>query len=75
MADAGVQFWVNKALYVASDEGHTAIVDLLLKAGAEVDTEEDGCTPLLAASSNGHTAIVQQLLQARAEVNNATEAG
>ena len=53
------------ALHVASLEGHSEAVKLLLEAGAEVDAEDDnGQTPLSWAAENGHSEAVK-LLQER----------
>jgi ankyrin repeat protein len=46
----------------ASENGHEAVVRLLIEKGAAVDsTEKDGQTPLLCASENGHEAVVRLL--------------
>ena len=51
-------------LYVASANGHTEVVALLLAhTGFDVNqATNDGRTPLLAASENGHTGVVSLLL-------------
>lgn len=55
-------------LYISSREGHEAVVEVLLSAGAAVDKPRDtGMTPLYAASFGGHIAVVRRLLAARAE--------
>ena len=52
--------------------GHSAVVEQLVAAGAEVNwQEEDGATALMAAAGEGHSAIVEQLVAAGAEVNRA----
>ena len=56
------------ALLLASENGHAAVVELLLlKAGADVHVDDDA--PLLLASENGHAAVVELLLQAGANVH------
>ena len=58
-------------LLIASRNGHTEIVKLLLTAKADVNAAEkkQGITPLLIASKKGHTEIVKLLLTAGADVN------
>eukprot|EP00731_Ephydatia_muelleri_P016141 Em0009g565a len=51
-------------LYTAAENGHTAVVEMLLKAGADMNK-----TPLYTAAENGHTAVVEMLLKARADMN------
>ena len=48
----------------ASQEGHTEIVSLLLKANAKVSLDQNGTTPLDTANHHGHTDIVTMLLDA-----------
>ncbi|PNH10013.1 Receptor-interacting serine/threonine-protein kinase 4 [Tetrabaena socialis] len=56
------------ALYTASQQGHTAVVEALLAAGAIKEAEDaSGTTALVIASLNGHTAVVQALLAAEAD--------
>lgn len=59
------------ALEYASYHGHTEIVSLLLKYGADVNTERttDGTTALMPASQNGYTKIVRLLLNYKADTN------
>jgi ankyrin repeat protein len=50
---------------VAAENGHEAVVQLLLETG-KVDVESKnncGLTPLWAAAENGHEAVVQLLLK------------
>ena len=52
-------------LFAAAYEGHLAIVDLLLGAGADVGaTTEVGSTVLFASASRGHVDVTQALLRA-----------
>ena len=48
--------------------GHTAVVQLLLEAGAEKDARDsEDRTALMEASRNGHISVVQLLVDAGAE--------
>jgi len=52
----------------AAQKGHKAAVKLLLKKGADVESEGNiGQTPLLLAAWNGHEAVVKLLLEKGAE--------
>ncbi|KAJ7609590.1 hypothetical protein DFH06DRAFT_1308876 [Mycena polygramma] len=59
----------GSALRAASARGHTRIVQLLLKRGADVNMEEVSGNALQAASTRGHAEIVQLLLENGANVN------
>jgi hypothetical protein len=64
------------ALYVATMYGKPAAVAVLLKAGAEVDKENNnGVSPLMAAARDGYTGIVNQLLAAGADFTQVDEFG
>ena len=53
---------------MAAQNGHTAVVSLLLENHAQIDlADNDGITPLLMAAKNGHTEVVRLLLQAGAD--------
>ena len=53
------------SIYIAGQEGHTAMVSLLLDSGAEVDYAiPDGRTGLTQAAKNGHLATVEAFLAA-----------
>jgi ankyrin repeat protein len=58
-------------LHKATDQGHTAVVRLLLDTGAAVNAAAaaDGRTALHYAASGGRTALVQLLLDAKAETS------
>jgi ankyrin repeat protein len=57
-------------LWCACVSGHTEIVTMLLKAGADPDKQaNDGWTPLHVACWKGHTEIVTMLLKAGADPN------
>ena len=63
-------------LFVASEEGHTEVVSLLLKANADPNIQtEKGASPLFIASQEGHTEIVSLLLKANADPNIQIEDG
>ena len=60
----------DTALIVASNNGHTDIVEMLLKAGANVDARNKyGYTALIEASWGSHVDIIRMLLKAGADVN------
>ncbi|OCL00528.1 uncharacterized protein K441DRAFT_719562, partial [Cenococcum geophilum 1.58] len=52
----------GNALQAASQEGHSAIVKLLLSKGADVNARGDYGNALQAASQGGHLATVELLL-------------
>ena len=55
---------------MASENGHTETVSILLQNGAHVNIQNnDGWTPLMMASQNGHTETVLILLQNGAHTN------
>jgi ankyrin repeat protein len=64
------------ALMIAAQNGHDAMVDTLLKHGANVNANiGQGRTALMAAASGGHSAIMQTLLQHGAVVDAQDENG
>eukprot|EP00900_Chrysochromulina_parva_P001404 jgi/Chrpa1/11264/Chrysochromulina_OHIO_Genome00005102-RA len=67
----------SNALLLASENGHTEIVSLLLAAGAAVDVQikEHGNTALFLAATKGYTRIVQLLLAAKAGIEIRGESG
>ena len=74
LIDAGADVNVTSkygetALHWAVENGHTAIVNLLLVNGAKVDVKYDGVTALHIAVHYGHREIVEALVNAGADVN------
>ena len=64
---------VTTSLSVAAAKGNAGVVDVLLKAGVDVDTiAVYGATPLLMAAEEGHNDIVEKLLTAGADVDKAS---
>lgn len=57
-------------LMIAAGTGQTAVVDLLLKKGAqpELQTRRDGVTALMFAADGGHRAVIESLLNGSAKV-------
>ena len=61
------------ALHHASQGGHSNVVQILLKGGANPNIQEkDGWTALMPASHNGHSEMVQILLKGDADPNIST---
>ena len=65
------------AIYGAADNGHVAVVALLLKHGAAVDAANnvDGGTPLIIAAAKGHAEVAALLLRHGAAVDAANNNG
>ncbi|CAG9784426.1 unnamed protein product [Diatraea saccharalis] len=62
--------YMRTALHYATEQGHEAVVGLLLKAGCKVDlTAGDGLTPLHIAAIKNHGEIAKMLLAAGSHVN------
>ena len=60
-------------LFMACQNGHTDVVQLLLYSQADLDqqTPGSGTTPLFVGSQNGHTDVVKLLLDAKANPSRA----
>ena len=64
-------------LVAAAYSGHSEVVELLLKSGADPNLSEDseGFTPLMSAATNGHHGAVKLLLDAGARVDETDSGG
>jgi ankyrin repeat protein len=64
----------TNALWIASQEGHTELVEFLLALGADVEAMDpaDGRTALFQASQEGHAQIVKLLLDEGAQTETAS---
>lgn len=63
-------------LHVAANDGHSAIVKMLLKHSAPVDAlDRDNSTPLFSAALAGQAEIVELLAAAGANVNHRADEG
>ena len=62
-------------LWWAAENGHEAVVELLVEKGADVNSKEDrdGRTPLWWAAENGHEEVVKLLLEKGADVDSKDE--
>ncbi len=73
--DAGADIEAKEAslgatpLYLAAQEGNTAIAQLLLDRGAIVDAEQnEGSTPLQKASKDGYLPVAKLLIERGANI-------
>lgn len=58
------------ALFIAAQNGHVRILEVLLERGAKTDAiRTDGATPLWIAAQMGHDHVVRRLLKAGARVD------
>ena len=57
------------ALHCAAKEGHPDVVRVLIDAGADIDTKNNGRSPLHCASDSGALEVVKTLVEAGAGVN------
>eukprot|EP00438_Fugacium_kawagutii_P001454 Skav211871 [mRNA] locus=scaffold1431:213842:214907:- [translate_table: standard] len=75
------------SLHLAADSGNFLVIELLLAAGAQLETKNklnggslssmliSGMTPLHCCANKGHIAVVEQLLAAKANVDAETDLG
>ena len=57
-------------LFIAASNGHTRVVELLVKLGSiSIDTPDDlGVTPLFAAATNNHVPVIEALVRLGSKV-------
>ena len=66
----------KSALMLAAGNGHTEIVELLVRNKADVNARDyDMLTPLMHAAQNGHVEIVKLLIRKKADVNARSKEG
>ena len=68
----------ESAIWKACKRGHLEILELLLRAGADVNqASKDGSTPLLVAAQHGQLVMLRRLMEvgAGADLNKATFRG
>jgi ankyrin repeat protein len=66
------------ALYLASEEGHVSVVEILIDKGANIEhgrANDNGMTALTAASWEGHVPVVEILLAKGADANHQLDNG
>ena len=57
-------------LHLASQRGHEAVIERLIKGGANPNlATATGATPLMLAAASGHVAAVKQLAAQKADLN------
>ena len=67
---------ISTPMHEAANKGHTEVVKLLLRGGAEVDKKDKfGMTPLNIAARNCHKNVVKVLLDEMADPNKANNYG
>lgn len=73
-APSGMKYVTRTPLFVASQLGDLALVQILLDHGAEVNRQDYlGFTPLMAASKMGHAKVVRFLLAKGADVHDSSD--
>jgi len=65
----------DTVLAIAARKGNLRIVQLLLDAGATIDSPDDTSFPLTLAAAGGHQKIVEVLINGGAEINKADRVG
>ncbi|XP_063615717.1 26S proteasome non-ATPase regulatory subunit 10-like [Penaeus indicus] len=69
-------FFAEKPLHVAAEEGHDEVVKMLISAGVDVNGKNDkGWTPLHRAAYSGHSSVVTVLVTRGATVNGNSNRG
>ena len=67
---------MKTAMILAAEKGNPQAIDILITAGANLNTSlTNGHTPLLQSSAKGHYEVVQLLINAQANVNTASITG
>ncbi|XP_068249556.1 transient receptor potential cation channel subfamily A member 1 isoform X2 [Palaemon carinicauda] len=61
------------ALHIASEEGHTRVVQLLISKGALLHKDHFGRTPLHLAATGGHTQVIKTLLAVHSHILDQTD--
>jgi ankyrin repeat protein len=72
LLEAGCENWITDGLLAASKSGHSEVVELLIRTGADVNGGHQ-FSALMKASSGGHIKVVELLLKSGANVNTQTE--
>ncbi|MTI12607.1 ankyrin repeat domain-containing protein [Sansalvadorimonas verongulae] len=70
---SGVSGMPVHGLFMAAQNGHSGVVKIVVKAGAELNQTWSGATPLYQAAQNQHSQVVRILVDAGAELNQAWE--
>ncbi len=67
--DGAADFGADPAMIVAIRKGNTAIIDMLLKAGADINlrSPQTNATPLSCALNHGNRAVLEHLLERGAD--------
>lgn len=59
--------WFNeensRLIALAATEGQTAVIDVLIRLGADINAQADGYTALQLAAKNGHQSVAKTLLE------------
>ncbi|XP_066946629.1 transient receptor potential cation channel subfamily A member 1 [Macrobrachium rosenbergii] len=61
------------ALHIASEEGHTRVVQLLISKGALLHKDHFGRTPLHLAATGGHSQVIKTLLAVHSHILDQTD--